>query len=56
MRLQVLHLPAPANEHPFVLVIDKVRDGDMESFDLEALNRRIGSRTVVWWDGEVEIG
>lgn len=51
-RLQILHIPAPPDEYPFVLVIDKVEDPIDISSDIVD---RMGAQAVLVFREEVEV-
>ena len=53
MRLQVLHLPAPADEYPFAIVIDQC-DHPEEIGDLSRAEP-LGARGVLVFREEVEV-
>lgn len=53
-RIQVMHLPAPADEYPFILVIDQV--GDLEGLgDLSSVREDTGAKAVLVFADEVEV-
>jgi hypothetical protein len=59
MRLQVLHLPAPADEYPFVLVVDDVGPSPSHTEALaESADRiaaKVGARAVLFFSEPVEV-
>ncbi len=55
MRLQVMHLPAPADEYPFALVIDQCENPERFA-DLGETKSMIGARAILVFEGEVEVG
>lgn len=59
MRLQVMHLPAPPDEYPFLLIIDgfpvaSQRPSEMAQLR-DVLSERTGARTVLFFEQEVEV-
>lgn len=58
MRLQVMHLPAPADEYPFALVIDQCENpddlGDL-SMVSDVAKASLGARGVLVFNAEVEV-
>lgn len=56
MRLQILHLPGPEDEHPFALIIDNAGEDQDYLAPVEGFGQRIGARAVAIFSGEVEIG
>lgn len=56
MRLQVMHLPAPADEFPYVLVIDQCEDVDsLGNLIAPETKAAIGARGILVFEGEVEV-
>lgn len=55
MRIQVMHLPAPADEFPFALVIDQCDSPESIRHDLLAAKEGIGARGVLVFESEVEV-
>jgi hypothetical protein len=56
MRIQLLHLPAPADEYPFVLVIDECRpDEVMPDTNWQDFKADTDCASVIAFAGRVEI-
>lgn len=56
MRIQILHLPAPADDYPFALVIDEAPALDEQSADgLRSIKGDIGARAVLVFRETVEV-
>lgn len=58
MRLQVMHLPAPADSYPFALVIDQCENpddlGDLSTIT-SAAKETLGATGVLVFAAEVEV-
>ena len=54
MRLQVMHLPAPPDEYPFLLIIDGASTTS-ESTLADGLAEMVGARAVLVFADEVEV-
>lgn len=58
MRLQVLHLPGPADENPFALIVDDVGTGSHVSSLAESADgiaAKVGARAVLFFSEPVEV-
>lgn len=56
MRLQILNLPAPAGEHPFVRIIDEAEPGLLRDASvIEELKAGVGARAVLCFEQRVEV-
>lgn len=58
MRIQVLHLPAPADEWPFVLVFDQCSSSAALALTVEhvtGLKEMTGARGVLYFEATVEV-
>lgn len=56
MRLQILHLPAPAHEYPFALILDQAGEShQVDSAELQQASHDIGAKAVLVFADTVEI-
>ncbi len=55
MRLQVMNLPAPADQFPFVLIVDKCDDDLIPAGSLDGFKQQTGATSVLVFSGEVEV-
>ena len=53
-RIQVMHLPAPADEYPFILVIDEVENIEGYQFT-DKIREQTGASAVLVFEDRVEV-